>query len=291
MKIKQRHFPYPVLSPFSDDVGGRFEATIEVISKENEMEFTVQFNLENETLKQIVEVKQAAFGIHIECSSTMKRFYFSTFDNDFVFLMDPKYLNNIVEINFFVIADQKFEGYINTRFHEDFEGVKFNLQKGDQLAFAETIKLNIEKEPIAKTNSIFELAVNSLENAPLIATDFYEKIVISIPKEAYEELNNLRGFIGIDVDQLFISMYYTPALIEALYYIRDLSISEELHLVEDNVWYRSIANRLEKLGKSIESEDNIPNLAMLILDKVNERAFVSIARIFGIESEGEPIDE
>ena len=100
----------------------------------------------------------------------------------------------------------------------------------------------------------------------------------------------MRGFIGADVDQLLISMYYVPALIEGLYYIQDLMGTEETHLVESSVWYRSIAKRLETLGKNIEQldqEDNMPNLAMNILDNVNERALVSIARIFGIEEEGE----
>ena len=148
--------------------------------------------------------------------------------------------------------------------------------------------MNITKEPIAKTNSIFELTVNPLETAALIAVDFQEKIVISIPKSAYGEITNLRGLIGVDVDQLLISMYYMPALIEGLYYIRDLIDSDEIHFVENTVWYRSIAKRLESLEKNIEQlnqEDNLPNLAIHILDNVNERALISIARIFGIEDE------
>ena len=85
-------------------------------------------------------------------------------------------------------------------------------------------------------------------------------------------------------------MYYVPALIEGLYYVRDLLENDEVHLIESNIWYQSLAKRLEVLGKDIgqlNQEENIPNLAMQILDNVNERALVSIARIFGIEEEGE----
>ena len=95
-------------------------------------------------------------------------------------------------------------------------------KRKQRLAFAETVKMNIIKEQIAKPNSIFELAVNAYDNAPLFAADFQEKIIVSVPKSAYEEITTLRGFIGADVDQLLITMYYIPALIEALYYVKDL---------------------------------------------------------------------
>ena len=289
MKIKHRHFPYPVLSPFSDDIVGEpLKAEIEAQTIADDLQFTVTFQLENETLRQLIETGQAVYAVHLECSSTMKRFYEKSVQSTFNFTIDQKLLNNAVEINFFIVANEDIHMYHNTNFHEDFEGAQFNLRKGDQLAFTETVKMNITKEPIAKTNSIFELAVNPLEGAALIAVDFQEKIVISIPKSTYEEITNLRGLIGADVDQLLISMYYMPALIEGLYYIRDLIDSDEIHLVENTVWYLSIAKRLESLEKNIEQldqEDNVPNLAIHILDNVNERALVSIARIFGIEDE------
>lgn len=292
MKIKHRHLPYPVLSPFSDDIVGEpLKAEIEALAIDYGLQFNVTFQLENETLRQLIETGQAVYAVHLECSSTMKRFYEKSAQSTFNFTIDQKLLNNAVDINFFIVANEDIYAYHNTSFHQDFEGALFNIQKGDQLAFTETVKMNITKEPIAKTNSIFELAVNPLETAPLIATDFQEKIVISIPKPAYEEITYLRGLIGADIDQLLISMYYMPALIEGLYYVKDLIDSDEIHFIENTVWYLSIAKRIETLGKNIEQldqENNIPNLAIQILDNVNERALVSIARIFGIEDdEGE----
>ncbi|MED3801621.1 hypothetical protein P4562_06760 [Lysinibacillus xylanilyticus] len=294
MKIKQRHFPYPVLSPYSDDiVGKRLEAEIEAQTIDDGLKFSVTFQLENESLQQLIETGKAVYAVHLECSSTMKRFYEKSAQPEFNFTIDQKLLNNAVDINFFIVANEDINAYHNTNFHEDFDMAQFNIQKGDQLAFTETVKMNITKEPIAKANSIFELAVNPLETAPLIATDFQEKIVISIPKHAYEEITNLRGLIGADVDQLLISMYYMPALIEGLYYIRDLIDSNEIHFIENSVWYLSIAKRLETLRVNIEQldqEDNLPNLAIYILDNVNERALVSIARIFGIDDEEGELD-
>lgn len=291
MKIKHRHFPYPVLSPFTDDIVGEpLKAEIDAQTIDDNLQFTVTFQLANDALQQLIQRGQAVYAVHLECSSTMKRFYEKSAQPTFNFAIDQKLLNNVVEINFFIVANEDIYGYQNTNFHEDFEGAHFNIQKGDQLAFTETVKMNITKEPIAKTNSIFELAINPLEKAPLITTDFEEKIVISIPKSVYEEITNLRGLIGTDVDQLLISMYYMPALIEGLYYIQNLIESDEVHFIESTVWYRSIAKRLATLGTNIENlnqEDNLPNLAIQILDNVNERALVSIARIFGIEEGGD----
>lgn len=290
MKIKHRHFPYPVLSPFSDDIlGAPLKTKVEVESIDDDLQFTVSFRLENETLRELISTQRAIFGVHLECSSTMKRFFEKSTQPNFIFNIPQKLLNNTIDINFFVVANEDIYAYHNLDFHGDFAGVDFNIQKGDQLAFAETVKMNITKEPIAKTNSIFELAINNLDSAPHIAVDFLEKIVVSVPKMAYEEITNLRGFIGRDVDQLLISIYYVPALIEGLYYISESIESDQLHFIESTVWYRSIAKRLETLGKNIEQlhqEDNLPNLATNILDNVNERTLVSIARIFGIEEGG-----
>lgn len=287
MKIKDRQFPYPVLSPFNDDIKGKaLQAKIEVATFENEIEFTVTFQLENVTLLKLIESGKAMYGVHLECTSTMKRFFEQSQQSMFVFNIDHKLLNNIVDINFFIVASEDIENYVNSEAHEDFEGIAFIVEKGDRLAFAETVKMNITKEPIAKPNSIFALAVNSYENAPLFSADFEDKIVVSVPTATYEEITNLRGFIGADVDQLLVTMYYMPALIEALYYVQDLLGTGEIYVIENTVWYRSIAKRLETLGKSIDElnqEENIPNLAIQILDNANDRALTSIARIFGID--------
>lgn len=291
MKIKDRQFPYPVLSPFNDDIkSDPLKVEIKADAIEDEMEFNVEFELKNDTLVDLIAQGKAVYGVHLECTSTMKRFFKESATPSFSFKINQRFLNNIVEINFFVVAQKEISGYQNSDAHEDFENIVFTVKKGERLAFAETVKMNITKEQIAKPNSIFELAVNSYDNAPLFAADFQEKIVVSVPKAAYEEITNLRGFIGADVDQLLITMYCVPALIEALYYVKDLIDTEELHLVESTVWYRSIAKRLETLGVNIEElgqEDNIPNLAIHVLDNVNERALTSIARIFGIEEGSE----
>lgn len=292
MKLKHRHFPYPVLSPFTDDVTGNFEVDFDLKVTESEMQFSAQFKLENATLQQLITERKVIFAIHIECSSTMQRFLKKSSEVNFTFNINQKLLSNVVEVNFFIIANDDIKAYSNSDFHEDYEGLAFSLQKGDQLAFTETIKINITKEPIVQTSSIFEIALNPIKDAPLIATDFQEKIIISVPKVTYDEINNLRGFIGEDVDQIFIAIYYLPALIEALYYIRDLIEQDQLYEVESTAWYRSIANRLKGLGKDLEQldiDDNIPDLAMKILDNINERVLISIARIFGIE-EGDAAD-
>jgi hypothetical protein len=290
MRIKHRHFPYPVLSPFSNDItGDKLIADITVKELESEFQFNVNFQLNNETLLRLIENNQAVYAVHLECSSTMKRFFEISKQPNYSFKINHKLLNNIVEINFFIVADKDIPSYYNTEFHEDFDGVLFNIQKGDLLAFAETVKMNIRKEPLAKTNSIFELSVNPNKNAPLFEIDFNEKITISLHRHVYEEITNLRGYIGHEVDDIFISMYYLPALIEALYLIHDLMEKDELYTIENSVWYQSIVKRLEKLGENIEELNKdigeFPNLAMKILDN-NKRTLSSIHRIFGIE-EGE----
>ena len=162
MKIKHRHFPYPVLSPYSDDiVGDPLEAIIECEIIDSNLRFTAKFHLENNTLRDLIASKQAVYGVHLECTSTMKRFFKKSQIAKFTFDIEQKFLNNQVNINFFVVAEEDIAAYKNDNFHDDFEGVTFNVKKGDQLAFAETVKMNIEKEPVAKTNSISRVSGQS----------------------------------------------------------------------------------------------------------------------------------
>lgn len=290
MKIKHRHFPYPVLSPYSDDIVGKpLEANIECEIAESNLRFTVNFHLENSTLREMIVSRQAVYGVHLECTSTMKRFFKKSQIAQFTFDIEQRLLNNQVNINFFVVAEEDICTYNNDDFHEDFEGGTFSLRKGDQLAFAETVKMNIEKEPVAKTNSIFELAFNPDPNAPLFAADFEDKILVSVPQSTFEQINELRGYMGNQVDSLLVTMYYTPALVEGLYYTRDCMKDDTIHLIEEKLWYRSIERRMEQLKFDIHSltdDVNIPDLANKILDDANTRALNAIKQIYGIEEEG-----
>lgn len=290
MKIKHRHFPYPVLSPYSDDIIGMpLETTIECEIVENNLQFTANFLLVNKTLRDLIASKRAVYGVHLECKSTMKRFFKKSETAQFIFNIEPKLLNNQVDINFFIVAEEDISAYYNEDFHEDFDDVTFNVLKGDQLAFAETVKMNIEKEPVAKTNSIFELAVNPDPHAPLFAADFEDKILVSVPQNTFNQINELRGYIGSQVDSLLVTMYYTPALVEGLYYIRDCIKDDTVHLIEEKLWYRSIERRMEQLkfsAHSLADDINIPDLANRILDDANARALYAIKKIYGIEDEG-----
>ena len=286
MRVKKRHFPFPVLSPFSDDIEGEMTADIKAEEILGTFEFAVDFQLNNQTLQELIDVGEAVFAVHLECGSTMKRFFEKSNKASFRFKIDQKLLNNTVEINFFIVAERDIENYINEGFHEDFWDAAFSIQKGDQLAFAHTVKMNITKEPIADTNSIFEISINHEKDAALFKVEFADKIIIQIPKNNYEQITNMRGYIGTHVDQLFIAMYYTPALIETLYYIKDLLDSDEEHNGdEDSIWYRSIEKRLATLNIQLEhlaeGGCNIPELAMKILDDVNGKALDAINKIYG----------
>ena len=112
---------------------------------------------------------------------------------------------------------------------------------------------------------------------------------MSVPQITFDQINELRGYMGSQVDSLLVTMYYTPALVEGLYYMRDCLKYDEIHLIEEKVWYRSIERRMEQLKFNIHSltEDvNIPDLANKILDDANARALNAIKQIYGIEEEG-----
>ncbi len=272
MRVKEIYYPYPVLTPYSDDIiGDKFIGDVRLHLLDSEIQFEVNMQLNNITLLKLIEEDKVLFAIQLSCQSTMQRFLFTTKNTKYIFSINSKLLSGTVYVNFYVIANNLINNYSNLNFHKDYEGEKFNIQKGEKLAIAQTIHLEIEKEAIINTSSIFQLVPNYEENGPLFSIDILDKIIIRIPIEVHHKIQTLYQY-GSSVNTMLISLYYLPALVEVLYYIKELIINQSLEEEENREWFKSLNIRLNNLGVNInelDSEYNLTNLALRILEDPN----------------------
>lgn len=295
MKVRPKHYPYPVITPFEDVKNHKFicELKIEEVVELDLMRFKVKFTLKNKTIQKLIDQKLAIFALHIECPSTMKRFLLTTNQKIDEFEISIHDLNKTVDINFFVLANDTISNYENSELDPYSSGYKFTIEKGEILAIASPELLEIEKDPIIEVNSIFELIPTMEKKAKPISIDLSgSKIRIQLPKANFDQLSYLHGTTSAKTDSILSAIYYVPAMVEALYHIRAAYQSGDdswLEDIQDTSWYKSIEARLYHMKLSIDSlpEDNLIGIAHEMLDDPNKKAMKHLQELL----EGGDIEE
>lgn len=281
MKLRYRNYPYPVITPYEvtdDNYTFNCDLTIDEDVQLGILRFHTTFFLKNKVLQQLIEQEQALFALHLECPSTMQRHLFTSFSTENSFELNVSMLNKTVDINFFILANTRIENYENVDVDKYSEGFNFTLTKGDTLAIGVPETLEIEKEPIVEINSIFEIVVTNDKNAKPLTIDLSgDKIKIHLTKDNFELMAHLHKATASKADIILAAIYYTPAMVEALYHIKevydaydDMRIDE----IRDTAWFKSIKSRLYHISVDIENlpSNNIVGIAHEMLDDPNKKA-------------------
>lgn len=242
-----------------------------------------------ETLQRLIDSEEATFGLHLECTSTMYRRLLTTQSRTATFEVPMKFLNNTITVNYFIIANKDINNYTNVDVDQDSEGFMFAIEKGDLLALGPPENVSIEKDPIIEVDSIFELIPTPKSKARPIEIDLSgSKIRIHLPKENFEELALLRKYSSL-IDSILISMYYSPAITEALRDIKsrqDFGSIEEIH---DSAWYKSIEKQLasKKVDLTKVDEEDLLFVSHVLLDDPNKKAIDALNELLdfgGVEN-------
>lgn len=285
MRIRPRHYPYPVITPF-EVTNEKYDFSCKLTMEENIelsiLELHVDFQTRNTMLKKLIEENKAVFALHLECRSTMKRLLFTTTNQQDLFKVAVADVNKTVDINFFILADATIHDYTNTEIDPYSEGFMFELVKGDLLAIGPPETLELEKDPIVEVNSIFEIIPTNDKNAkPLMIDLSSDKIRIHLSKENFDMMSYIHTATVSKADTILSAIYYTPAMVEALYQIRDAYTSRDdmrVDEIRDTAWFKSIQARLHHVNIDIEylPSDNIIGIAHEMLDDPNRKAMAYI---------------
>jgi len=286
MELRYCHYPYPVLSPFNNDMeNSSFDVVFDensIISKIDRTIFKIKFELENETLLTMIENEEAYFLVHVECPSTMKKFGFKTYEEEFTFSIENNLLDRSIEINFLVLSNIKLDKYTNIDAHDDYKGIDFIINKAEILAHTLTKKIDIEKEyELKRADSIFELAPAEKSLAAPMSIDISDDLIkVIIPQEHYEKVNQL---LNIDeaTNSILIQYYYSSALMYSLCDIRNRFDDGSIIDLENLVWYQSIKYHLSQLDKEISdlNFEEIPEITHLLLKDSMKNSLLTLEKI------------
>ena len=200
MKLNPDLFPYPVLhSDLDDYVNSKFKADIQLVEETPfKIIYKISFALQDEGLEALVEENRACFAVHVEgeASSYRKLFKVSKNELDIEIPLKTDEISKNVFINNMLIAKDDIINYSNSNFNPLYYGEKLvipKIEKGEILAFENTVELNFEFEnrenPSAR--SMIQIADG---NDDVMKIDISgDKIIVYLPSKDYQAYFQLSG--------------------------------------------------------------------------------------------------
>lgn len=289
MKIKERHFPYPVLADFSDDFQqSSYETDIVHAVDSSEFILTVKHYLTNKEIIDLIQNGDAVYSTHIECSKTQTRLMDTSSINSQKITIDSSEVENKIEVCTFIVATRKIEKYSNSSFDEDYQGYIFTVNKGDILAIGYDYNINIEKEQINNSESIiqFERAEPDIKEPFKINFDT-SRLVVTLNKKNYDLYKEL-----IEQEELLPVLYSiigVPVISSALHVIGSEIMSDDNSLNEgysSKRWYKVLIEKIQEVGadpydyRNYEESSEVILLAQKILEDPLSISFNRLASLY-----------
>lgn len=270
MKYNNRIFPHPVLN-LRDDIEGTFKVQLQVKTDKESIQLSPQYQLRNSTLEKLIEEGRAVFVAQVYCRGTMFRKTYKTTEPipDPTFIKSSR-LNEQVEVDFFICANQEIFDYQNEGASADYAGYTFDIEYGDILALGGSGKFYANKSPeeLKSVSAFMDINTSGKNNKPMY--NYYDgrKITIMLSQKDYEKYQ-LISKNKFYIDTLH-STIVLPALAEALHFME----SEEAQDFSNHLWFEL----LENLKKENQASDPLVT-AQKILDLPINRSFTSLTQL------------
>lgn len=256
MEIKYKLYPYPVLSSYSNDYRtGTFSVNINSVPDGYDFKINFSANLTCQSLQNCIQQGKAKYVYHLECSQTGFRSVVQTDKIEEVCILADKTINGKLQICSFIVAtDDLF--YTSPDFHEDYQGISFNIEAGCVMAVGKMITVDISKnfDDLANAPSIFNIIKNPDTKCKQMLVDMSQrKIIIKLPIEDFNNYKMLSSSLPAQPILNFLTVI--PTLVYILGQLKSLSIQER-NEYSDTLWYKVLSKILSaQFNCNIESEE------------------------------------
>ncbi|MDA9471601.1 hypothetical protein [Enterococcus sp. 5H] len=256
MDIREKLYPYPVLTNYSDDyIESKFETDvkIEIIGYEVILSFTSV--LDNCELLNLIRDGKAKYAYHIECTQTSYRQVVLTDEATNIHHITDDKINGKISICPFIIAVDKIEEFFSDDFNDVYKGFTFMFEEGCIIGVGQQFNISIQKnrEDLTKTPSIFSIVKYYGDKNNNSIDMFSNKIVIRIPETEfirYQTLSKTEALIPV-----LSSMIILPALVYVIERLSNLNDEDKLEFM-DYTWFNSLDSILkERFQIELLSED------------------------------------
>lgn len=287
MELRNRLYPYPVLSPFTDDyINSSFETIVDLERVEYSLRVHMWSELRNDELKTLLESDKVKYVYHVECPQTGYRTAVaSNTEETFHEIADNK-VRGQLQVCSFIVANDNFSDYSNACLHEDYSGFTFEIDAGCIMAVGSQVNFEIEKDlnDLSFAPSVILICKNLDEDTKGVIVDMnHSKLIIKIPEKAYYNYVSLTK--EIEAKSILRSMIIIPAIAHALQEVAKRDPQSRFEFSRYS-WYLALKkNLLEVFACDIESDtfvdQDMLNLAQKIINNPLDGALEILARDFG----------
>jgi hypothetical protein len=266
MRLSERSYPHPVVGNRDDVPGAAFQAAVEMSTDKQAIYLNAAINCSSKTINGLIKKKQARFAMHVECSNTLYRRVFEFDSNNYRAQISIDNLNDAVEVNVFARAVHKISPYQVDAANEDYEGVTFEVGKGDILAVADgnLFYLDAPFDALSPIGSIMQIQVSHEEGDRPMQVEYNgPKIMIYLSKQDFADYNLLKH---LEVSTALTTTIVLPVLIKAIDKARE-------DQDDDLRWVRALKRRLELL--QLDIQDDSLELAQQVLELPVKRTLAS----------------
>ena len=277
MELRDRIYPYPVLTQYNSDyTDSSFTTDISSFSEGKTLKIELTSILENEQLVQMLMDDMIRIVYHFECAQTGYRIARTTANFEYCEEISHECVNGRLQVCSFIVANIRIPEYVNKNFHSDYLGYKFDIFPGCILAVGNQFYLDVEMElhDLKYTPSVFNIIRNDDSKERSMLVEMYSrKIIIKLPEKDFYNYKSISKEVFIK--STLNSLVIIPTLVYVLDDIFGRSI-EERNELNDYAWYKAIRKALiNKFGFDIDTEASINRNSIEIAQKLIDEPITS----------------
>lgn len=239
-------FPYPVMGIRDDFITGSFEVKFQLNINDNELDFqAVGIEVSNEYLRGLLNEKKAVVVHRIVCPSTFGCYNVRDGDR---FTADADLFANALEIQSFIVANERLDSYWDDSFHTDYHEFmdlkEFGIDSGSILAITPSSRYVLNKTYAEGAKGLFKWS--RIEGVNHLGYDLSGGYIeIQYPHGEELEGMDLLGSFPPGLINTFLVQFVLPSLSGAFELIRLKNDQYDLeNLIENHEWAEFLTQEL-----------------------------------------------
>lgn len=250
--IKQKSFGYPVLRDGSDDyTHGTFQPTIglaPVKPGDKNAVIKCKFDVDVPQLADLVKQKKASYVLVIACRDTFHRQCFKTNLNEEEFSCRAKFLKGKVDIECYIVADEKILDFNCKHIHRDYADRPLFFSKYSVLAQWQSPSYTTDSDKL-KSRSLFKpVHKKNLPEGEWYVDIYHDRPEVIASPEQCRVFEQVSSNYAADV---LANTVLVPIVIEMINALND---RKERENVKEFRWASIIEVTLQKKGLTLDSK-------------------------------------
>jgi len=247
MKIVDKYYGYPIISPIVDDFNDVFDIQVDSIknSEDEVLWVKIRIQMTNSEILKLIESGKAIFTIHFEESKTCFReiVQFKTLEYELKIPFGK--IRDKIEVCGFITTTSLISNFKSDSMHQFYKDIDIVYEPYQIIGTSSgtTIELIKGEDDISEPKSIFAIVANQDDDVKVYGLDFNEdRIVIKMPKNQFKIYAQLsaRNRLKNQTQDILLAKIVMPVMIETF---NELKQSADMY--EDKLWFKSIIKAFE----------------------------------------------